>query len=42
MYSPSFFLRGWTGSYTMIKTGEFFDFMPEEVLNRKLAQYGLM
>ncbi|EKP05221.1 transposase, IS116/IS110/IS902 family [Leptospira kirschneri str. 2008720114] len=28
--------------YTMIKTGELFDSMPEEVLNRKLAQYGLM
>ncbi len=28
--------------YTMIKTGELFDSMPEKVLNRKLTQYGLM
>ncbi|UOG51715.1 IS110 family transposase [Leptospira noguchii] len=28
--------------YSMIRTGTLFDSMPEEVLNRKLAQYGLM
>ncbi|MBW9233769.1 IS110 family transposase, partial [Leptospira santarosai] len=28
--------------YSMIRTGALFDSMPEEVLNRKLAQYGLM
>ncbi|EMN42675.1 transposase, IS116/IS110/IS902 family [Leptospira weilii str. UI 13098] len=28
--------------YTMIRTGNLFDSMPEEALNRKLAQYGLM
>nr|WP_078128612.1 hypothetical protein [Leptospira alexanderi] len=28
--------------YSMIRTGDLFDSMPEEVLNRKLAQYGLM
>ncbi|MCL8268791.1 IS110 family transposase, partial [Leptospira weilii] len=28
--------------YTMIRTGNLFDSMPEETLNRKLAQYGLM
>ncbi|EMJ63172.1 transposase, IS116/IS110/IS902 family [Leptospira sp. P2653] len=28
--------------YSMIRTGDFFDSMPQEVLNRKLAQYGLM
>ncbi|EKO53722.1 hypothetical protein LEP1GSC132_0206 [Leptospira kirschneri str. 200803703] len=43
--SPSFSYGNnwdWTGSYTMIRTGDLFDSMPEEVLNRKLAQYGLM
>ncbi|MDO6394066.1 IS110 family transposase, partial [Leptospira santarosai] len=28
--------------YSMIRTGTLFDSMPEEVLYRKLAQYGLM
>ncbi|OLY62813.1 IS110 family transposase [Leptospira santarosai serovar Grippotyphosa] len=28
--------------YSMIRTGTLFDSMPEEVLHRKLAQYGLM
>ncbi|EQA80663.1 hypothetical protein LEP1GSC193_2794, partial [Leptospira alstonii serovar Pingchang str. 80-412] len=28
--------------YTMIPTGELFNSMPENILNRKLAQYGLM
>ncbi|EQA78853.1 transposase, IS116/IS110/IS902 family [Leptospira alstonii serovar Pingchang str. 80-412] len=28
--------------YTMIRTGELFNSMPENILNRKLAQYGLM
>ncbi|EMO87737.1 transposase, IS116/IS110/IS902 family [Leptospira noguchii str. 2001034031] len=28
--------------YSMIRTETLFDSMPEEVLNRKLAQYGLM
>ncbi len=28
--------------YSMIRTGDLFDSTPEEVLNRKLAQYGLM
>ncbi|EQA62015.1 hypothetical protein LEP1GSC062_1977 [Leptospira alexanderi serovar Manhao 3 str. L 60] len=28
--------------YSMIRTGDLFDSMPEEVWNRKLAQYGLM
>ncbi|EMY16147.1 hypothetical protein LEP1GSC043_4172 [Leptospira weilii str. Ecochallenge] len=27
--------------YSMIRTGDLFDSTPEEVLNRKLAQYGL-
>ncbi|MCD1164104.1 IS110 family transposase, partial [Leptospira interrogans] len=28
--------------YVMIRTGKLFDSMPENILNRKLAQYGLM
>ncbi|EQA81534.1 hypothetical protein LEP1GSC193_1815 [Leptospira alstonii serovar Pingchang str. 80-412] len=28
--------------YTMIRTGELFNSMPENILNRKLAQYGLI
>ncbi|EMN64387.1 hypothetical protein LEP1GSC092_4780 [Leptospira interrogans serovar Pyrogenes str. R168] len=28
--------------YVMIRTGKLFDSMPENILNRKLTQYGLM
>ncbi|EMF70692.1 hypothetical protein LEP1GSC148_0033 [Leptospira interrogans serovar Canicola str. LT1962] len=28
--------------YAMIRTGKLFDSMPENILNRKLTQYGLM